>query len=138
MHLLSTGYSACSSSVFNGEMYKIGYGVPARDAWAAFETVRREDPGNAWADCFALADRASSAHYPGSAGRLRVDDRERKVGSSRNRSRDYFRRERRLRSLTPVMYEMPWERSINVDGPGDLLIVRALIESGLIKTELAR
>ena len=87
MHLLSTGYSACSSPVFNGEMYKIGYGVPARDAWAAFETVRREDPGNAWADCFALADRASSAHYPGSAGRLRVDDRERKVGSSRNRSR---------------------------------------------------
>ena len=44
----------------------------------------------------------------------------------------------RLRSLTPVMYEMPWERSINVDGPGDLLIVRALIESRLIKTELAR
>ena len=53
-------------------------------------------------------------------------------------STDYFRRERRLRSLTPVMYEMPWERSINVDGPGDLLIVRALIESRLIKTELAR
>ncbi len=51
---------------------------------------------------------------------------------------DYFRRERRLRSLTPVMYEMPWERSINVDGPGDLLIVRGLIESGLVKTEFVR
>ena len=53
-------------------------------------------------------------------------------------SADYFRRERRLRSRTPVIYEMPWERSINVDGPGDLLIVRALIESGLVKTELSR
>ena len=52
-------------------------------------------------------------------------------------STDYFRRERRLRSRTPVIYEMPWERSVNVDVPGDLLIARALIESGLVKTELS-
>lgn len=30
----------------------------------------------------------------------------------------------------PILFEMPWERSINVDGPGDLVIVKALIESG--------
>jgi hypothetical protein len=30
---------------------------------------------------------------------------------------------------------MPWERSINIDGPGDLLIAKALIESGLVGTE---
>jgi hypothetical protein len=30
---------------------------------------------------------------------------------------------------------MPWERSINVDGPGDLLIAKALIESGLVNAE---
>ena len=53
-------------------------------------------------------------------------------------SMDYFRRENRLRSRTPVLYEMPWERSVNVDGSGDLLIARALIESGLVKTELSR
>jgi len=50
-------------------------------------------------------------------------------------STDYFRREKRLRSLTPLIYEMPWERSINVDGPGDLLLARALIESGLLNTD---
>jgi CMP-N,N'-diacetyllegionaminic acid synthase len=49
-------------------------------------------------------------------------------------STDYFRREKRLRSLTPLIYEMPWERSINIDGPGDLLIAKALIESGLLNT----
>ena len=53
-------------------------------------------------------------------------------------STNYFRRERRLRSLTPVIYDMPWERSVNVDVYGDLLIARALIESGLVKTELSR
>lgn len=53
-------------------------------------------------------------------------------------STGYFRCERRLRSLTPVIYEMPWERSINIDLPGDLLIARSLIESGLVKTELSR
>ena len=52
-------------------------------------------------------------------------------------SAEYFRREHRLRSRTPVLYEMAWERSINVDGPGDLLIARALIESGLVKTDLS-
>jgi hypothetical protein len=30
---------------------------------------------------------------------------------------------------------MPWERSINIDGPGDLLIAKALIESGLVATD---
>ena len=53
-------------------------------------------------------------------------------------STEYFRREQRLRSLAPVIYEMPWERSINIDVPGDLVIARALIESGLVKTELSR
>jgi CMP-N-acetylneuraminic acid synthetase len=48
---------------------------------------------------------------------------------------DYFQREGRLRSLTPVIYEMPWERSINIDGPGDLLIAKALIESGLLERD---
>ena len=52
-------------------------------------------------------------------------------------STDYFTREHRLRSLTPVIYEMPWERSVNVDVPGDLVIARALIESGLVKTGLS-
>jgi CMP-N-acetylneuraminic acid synthetase len=47
----------------------------------------------------------------------------------------YFANEARLRSFTPVIYEMPWERSINIDGPGDLLIAKALIESGLVGTE---
>jgi CMP-N,N'-diacetyllegionaminic acid synthase len=50
-------------------------------------------------------------------------------------SLDYFKREGRLRSFEPVIYEMPWERSINIDGPGDLLIAKALIESGIIETE---
>lgn len=46
---------------------------------------------------------------------------------------EYFYREKRLRSLSPIIYEMPWVRSINVDGPGDLLIARALLESGLLE-----
>lgn len=45
----------------------------------------------------------------------------------------FFRRTGRLRSDSPEIYEMPWERSINIDVPGDLLIARALIESGLVK-----
>jgi CMP-N,N'-diacetyllegionaminic acid synthase len=53
-------------------------------------------------------------------------------------SLDYFRQEGRLRSFEPVIYEMPWERSINIDGPGDLLIAKALIESGLVETEPTR
>ncbi len=50
-------------------------------------------------------------------------------------SLNYFRREGRLRDFTPVIFEMPWERSINIDGPGDLLIAKALIESGLLNGE---
>ena len=50
-------------------------------------------------------------------------------------SLSYFASEDRLRAFTPVIYEMPWERSINIDGPGDLLIAKALIESGLIATD---
>jgi CMP-N,N'-diacetyllegionaminic acid synthase len=53
-------------------------------------------------------------------------------------STDYFRREHRLRSFTPVIYEMSWERSINIDGPGDFLIAKALIESGMAKAEPGR
>ena len=50
-------------------------------------------------------------------------------------STEYFRREKRLRSLTPLIYEMPWARSINIDGPGDLVIAKALIESGALDTD---
>ena len=53
-------------------------------------------------------------------------------------SADYFRRERKMRCPAPVMYEMPWERSINVDVPGDLLIARGLVESGLVRTQLSK
>lgn len=45
---------------------------------------------------------------------------------------EYFRRTGRLQSESPVIYEMPWERSINIDVPGDLLIAKALLESGLL------
>ena len=41
-----------------------------------------------------------------------------------------FLRTGRLYDADPLIYEMPWERSINIDGPGDMLIARALIESG--------
>jgi CMP-N-acetylneuraminic acid synthetase len=34
-----------------------------------------------------------------------------------------------------VIYEMPWERSINIDVQGDFLIAKALIESGLAVSE---
>jgi CMP-N-acetylneuraminic acid synthetase len=47
---------------------------------------------------------------------------------------EFFRRTGHLRSANPVIYEMPWERSINIDVPGDLLIARALIESGLLNS----
>jgi CMP-N-acetylneuraminic acid synthetase len=47
----------------------------------------------------------------------------------------YFESEDRLRAFTPMIYEMPWERSINIDGPGDMLIAKSLIESGLVGTE---
>ena len=47
-------------------------------------------------------------------------------------STEYFLRTNLLRSESPIIYEMPWERSINVDVPGDLLIAKALIESGLV------
>lgn len=45
----------------------------------------------------------------------------------------YFRRTGRLQAELPVIYQMPWERSINIDVPGDLLIAKALIESGLFE-----
>jgi len=45
---------------------------------------------------------------------------------------EFFFRTGRLRSDDPVIYEMPWERSINIDVPGDLMIARALIESGIL------
>ena len=44
---------------------------------------------------------------------------------------EFFLQTGKLRSDNPMIYEMPWERSINIDVPGDLLIARALIESGL-------
>jgi CMP-N,N'-diacetyllegionaminic acid synthase len=45
---------------------------------------------------------------------------------------EFFFRTGRLRSDGPMIYEMPWERSINIDVPGDLLIAKALIESGML------
>ena len=53
-------------------------------------------------------------------------------------SLEYFQQTKRLRSLNPVIFEMPWARSINIDGPGDLLIAKALIESGLVGAETQR
>lgn len=50
---------------------------------------------------------------------------------------EFFHRTGRLRSDDPVIYEMPWERSINIDVPGDLMIARALIESGMHRDEAA-
>ncbi len=50
-------------------------------------------------------------------------------------SLDYFMREKRLRNLNPVIFEMPWERSINIDTRGDFLIAKALIESGILDRE---
>ena len=44
---------------------------------------------------------------------------------------EFFRRNLHFRNTTPFIYEMPWERSINIDCTGDLVIARALIESGL-------
>jgi len=43
----------------------------------------------------------------------------------------YFHSTGKLCADNPVIYEMPWERSINIDTPGDLLIAKVLIESGL-------
>ena len=51
---------------------------------------------------------------------------------------EYFHRTGRLRSETPVIYEMPWERSINIDTPGDFLIAKAIIESGLLAARPAQ
>jgi CMP-N-acetylneuraminic acid synthetase len=47
----------------------------------------------------------------------------------------YFRSTGRLSSDSPVIYEMPWERSINIDIHGDLVIAKALIESGMLDQE---
>jgi CMP-N-acetylneuraminic acid synthetase len=48
---------------------------------------------------------------------------------------EFFFRTGKLRSDDPVIYEMPWERSINIDVQGDFLIAKALIESGLAGNE---
>ena len=45
---------------------------------------------------------------------------------------EFFFRTGRLRSDDPMIYEMPWERSINIDVFGDLIIAKALIESGML------
>jgi CMP-N-acetylneuraminic acid synthetase len=45
---------------------------------------------------------------------------------------EFFRRTGCLISPSPVLFEMPRERSIDIDGPGDLLIAKALIESGAL------
>jgi CMP-N,N'-diacetyllegionaminic acid synthase len=50
---------------------------------------------------------------------------------------EFFFRTGKLRSDDPVIYEMPWERSINIDVRGDFLIAKALIESGLAGSEPA-
>jgi CMP-N-acetylneuraminic acid synthetase len=48
---------------------------------------------------------------------------------------EYFRSTGRLRGAEPVIYEMPWERSIDIDSPGDLLVAKALLESGLVNPD---
>ena len=48
---------------------------------------------------------------------------------------EFFNETGLMRNDTPLIYEMPWERSINIDVPGDLLIAKALIESGLVSVE---
>jgi CMP-N,N'-diacetyllegionaminic acid synthase len=47
-------------------------------------------------------------------------------------STEFFRRTGRLRNANPLIYEMPWERSINIDVPDDLRIAKALIENDLL------
>ncbi|NEQ45389.1 MAG: acylneuraminate cytidylyltransferase family protein [Leptolyngbya sp. SIOISBB] len=44
---------------------------------------------------------------------------------------EYFLRTGDLKSSSPVIYEMPWARSINIDIADDFKIAKALIESGL-------
>ena len=44
---------------------------------------------------------------------------------------EYFLQTGQLRSSSPIIYEMPWERSINIDTLSDLRIAKALIESTL-------
>lgn len=48
-------------------------------------------------------------------------------------STDFFRREGKMRGLSPLLFEMPWERSINIDTHGDLILAKALMESGLLE-----
>jgi CMP-N,N'-diacetyllegionaminic acid synthase len=50
----------------------------------------------------------------------------------------FFFRTGKLRNATPIIYEMPWERSINIDQFGDMVIAKALIESGLVDTAFRR
>lgn len=47
-------------------------------------------------------------------------------------STSFFQTMGRFHDATPLIYEMPWERSINIDGPGDFLIAKSLIESGIL------
>jgi CMP-N-acetylneuraminic acid synthetase len=47
----------------------------------------------------------------------------------------YFRSTGRLSNESPIIYEMPWERSINIDIHGDLVIAKALIESGMLEDQ---
>lgn len=46
---------------------------------------------------------------------------------------EYFQATGRLRSERPFLFEMPWERSINIDTHGDMAIARALVESGFVE-----
>lgn len=44
---------------------------------------------------------------------------------------DFFLHSRELKNSNPIIYEMPWSRSINVDTVDDFEIAKALIESNL-------
>ena len=46
---------------------------------------------------------------------------------------EFFFRTGRLRSDDPVIYEMPWERSINIDVSGDLHDCQGVDRSGMLR-----
>jgi CMP-N-acetylneuraminic acid synthetase len=126
----------------------------AADIDAAFELFRRDGGPSVISACRAEGIRHPRVMYRLKEGQLHGTPYVPGDGESQRRQRfepvyqrngaiyivatEFFRRTGRLRSDSPVIYEMPWERSINVDTPGDLLIIRALIESGLLTQEPRR
>jgi len=87
---------------------------------------------------YTVEDGRGALYIDDNRERLRRQDQEilyQRNGAIYLVSNDFFRRNLSFRNKTPYIYEMPWERSINIDGPGDLLIAKALIESGLLNPD---